>query len=63
MKPTYKIDANDNKYWYLNGKLHREDGPAIDYINGSKHWYLNNKKINCQSQEEFLKIMKYRLFW
>lgn len=30
-----------NKHWYLNGKLHREDGPAIERANGAKEWYLN----------------------
>jgi len=34
--------ANGNKEWYLNGKLHREDGPA-SIINGNKKWYLNGK--------------------
>jgi hypothetical protein len=23
--------------------LHREDGPAIEYANGTKRWYLNDK--------------------
>jgi hypothetical protein len=23
--------------------LHREDGPAIIYYNGTKHWYINGK--------------------
>ena len=27
----------------MNGKLHREDGPAIEYPNGTKAWYLNGK--------------------
>ena len=27
----------------MNGKLHREDGPAVEYANGSKAWYLNGK--------------------
>ena len=39
----YFSDANGTKYWYLNGKLHREDGPAIEYANGEKQWYLNDK--------------------
>ena len=38
-----RIYDNGNKYWYLNGKLHRTDGPAIEYANGDKHWYLNGK--------------------
>jgi hypothetical protein len=32
-----------NKWWYLNGVLHREDGPAVEYDDGEKHWYLNGK--------------------
>ena len=40
--------ANEDKFWYLNGKRHREDGPAIKYTvkvhnNGNKYWYLNGK--------------------
>jgi hypothetical protein len=30
--------------WYLNGKLHREDGPAvIEHTSGTKWWYLKGK--------------------
>jgi hypothetical protein len=40
----YEDDYN-TKYWYVNDKLHREDGPAIESANfyGYKEWYLNNK--------------------
>ena len=34
----------DHTEWFLNGKLHREDGPAIEYANGTKFWYLNGKR-------------------
>ena len=42
---TYTVNVYDNgsKSWYINDKLHREDGPAAEYANGSKHWYLNGK--------------------
>jgi hypothetical protein len=35
----------ETKYWYLNGKRHREDGPAVERPNGSNYWYLNDKKL------------------
>jgi hypothetical protein len=35
--------ADGTKYWYLNGRLHREDGPAKEYANGSKFWYMNDE--------------------
>ena len=31
MKYIVEIDDNGTKRWYLNGKLHREDGPAEEY--------------------------------
>ena len=40
---TVKVWDNGNKSWYLNGKLHREDGPAYECANGDKSWYLNGK--------------------
>ena len=40
---TVKVDADGNKFWYLNDKLHREDGPAIEYSAGTKFWYLDGK--------------------
>jgi hypothetical protein len=32
------------KYYYWNGQLHREDGPAIEYTDGSKFWYLHDQR-------------------
>jgi hypothetical protein len=41
---TYKVKVDfDGKSWWLNGKLHREDGPAVELSSGSKYWYLNDK--------------------
>jgi hypothetical protein len=34
---------NGEKHWLLNGKLHRENGPALELSTGSKAWYLNDK--------------------
>jgi hypothetical protein len=41
---TVKVYPNGTKKWYLNGKLHREDGPAVEYPSGSKSWYLNGQR-------------------
>ena len=34
------------KQWYLNGKLHRTDGPAVEYGNGNRAWFLNGKRLS-----------------
>ena len=40
---TYTVEVRDNgdKCWYLNGNLHREDGPAAEFVDGTKEWFLN----------------------
>jgi len=38
---TVRVYADGHKAWYLNGELHREDGPAAECANGDKFWYLN----------------------
>ena len=43
-KPVMEQDADGNKEWYLNGKRHRVDGPAIEGANGNKEWWLNDKE-------------------
>ena len=44
---TYKVAVYDDgtKYWFLNGNLHREDGPACEYANGDKRWYIDGKEL------------------
>jgi hypothetical protein len=38
---TVRVYDNGTKYWLLNGKRHRENGPAVEYPTGSERWYLN----------------------
>ena len=38
-----RIYESGSKYWYINGELHRTDGPAVEWADGSKWWYLNGK--------------------
>jgi len=43
----YRVEINDDKTirWYKwdTNEHHREDGPAIEYADGSKWWCLNGK--------------------
>ena len=42
MESKLTINEHGTKEWKLpNGKWHREDGPAIEWGDGSKEWYLN----------------------
>ena len=39
---TVKV-YDDRTEWFLNGKYHREDGPAVECVDGHKAWFLNGK--------------------
>jgi hypothetical protein len=43
---TYTVTVDDygTREWYVNGELHREDGPAVEEFNGTKCWYINGNR-------------------
>ena len=49
---TVKVHNNGNKYWFLNGKRHREDGPAIECSTSGKYWFLDGTSYNEQEFNE-----------
>jgi len=58
----------ERKEWVINNKLHREDGPSIEYINGINDWFLNNipysfeewcKILNKTDEEKIFLRLKY----
>lgn len=38
------IIASTGQSWWINGKLHRLDGPAKEHKSGTKQWYVNGKR-------------------
>ena len=40
---TVKVNKIGETFWKLNGKRHREDGPAIEFADGRKSWYINGE--------------------
>jgi hypothetical protein len=56
-------EYDGSKEWFQNGKLHRLNGPAFEGVNGYKEWWFEGKQIYCNSQEEFERLIKLRLFW
>lgn len=43
MKNGLHTDIENTKTWWLNNRLHRSDGPAIEFANRTKHWYVHGK--------------------
>lgn len=45
LKYRITIDEDGNKrYFDCDGEYHRDEGPAIEYANGSKSWFINGKR-------------------
>ena len=42
----YRVKVNNKKtQWHnLEGELHREDGPAVEWADGTKSWWLNGHR-------------------
>jgi len=47
-EPICETYGNGDKRWYLNGERHREDGPAVELVDGSKEWYLDDKRVRME---------------
>ena len=41
--PTKKVDNEGNIEYVLDGYTHREDGPAVEYVDGYRAWYILGK--------------------
>ena len=56
------VHLSGNKFWYINDKLHRIDGPAVEYADGtfieyafgSKSWWVEDERY---SEKDFNKLI------
>ena len=48
-KPECKTYPDGTKHWYLNGKRHREDGPAYENPYGTRAWWLNDEPTHPET--------------
>ena len=55
------IDEDSDIAWYKNGEWHREDGPAIEWIDGCKEWWLNGERLTEQQHRMIVRKMKLKL--
>lgn len=61
------VQKYEGKFWYKNGKYHREDGPAVEYSDGYKMWFLEDKRYMPKNLNNFIVLDydkgKYDLIW
>lgn len=66
------IIGKNIKEWFYHGKRHHEGGPAIVHtiyhwlygdINVHLEWYHEGNKLPCSTQEEYVRLIKLKVFW
>jgi hypothetical protein len=62
MKSKLTTYDNGDKVWKLpNGNLHREDGPAIEFLSGFKIWWINGIQYTEQDYKYKTRSIKLKL--
>jgi len=54
-----------SRRWYKKGKLlHRENGPAVEFDNGTKYWLINNQyhRVDGPAREYYSGVKEWFLF-
>jgi hypothetical protein len=62
IKPSYykMVFESGLIHWYKDLLIHKEDGPAVIFNDGSTLWFIEGKQVDCFTQEEFEKSVEYR---
>jgi len=61
---SYSSEDGD-RFWYKSIDsidLHRIDGPAVEWSDGTKEWYIDGIRIDCNSQKEFERYLNLIAF-
>ena len=61
-QPECEVDEWGNIEWWLNGRRHREDGPAIKCTDGRKWWFLHDK-LHREDGPAFENKDGYKEWW
>jgi|TARA_R110000850_G_C9646999_1_gene433943 hypothetical protein len=52
-------DGFGGKWWYLNGKHHRTDGPAIEFGTGDNEFWILDKQLSFNDWLEAIPDLTY----
>jgi hypothetical protein len=62
-EPTMTITPEGAKKWHLHGKLHREDGPAVEWENGDREWHLHGKRHRENDEPAIVRACGRKEWW
>ena len=50
-KDGLHINELGTKRWFKDGKLHRDDGPAVIWSDDEQYWYKNDERYEPSAHE------------
>ena len=53
---TWLMDGGWCYEWWLHGKRHRLDGPAVESPDGSKSWWVNGERVS----REWMSVLRVK---
>jgi len=59
---TVKVFNNKTEWYNSNNKLDRDDGPAVEYVDGMKCWYKNGK-LHRDDGPAYVHSNGYKSWW
>lgn len=62
MKNGLFIDRHCTRRWYKDDVLHRTDGPAIEYVDGSASWFVNGARHRVDGPA-YIYLGKFQLWY
>lgn len=60
MSKYYYKDGTVSEQLFLNGILHRIDGPAIEYDTGATSYYINDLRLSMISFNNHPEVIAYK---
>lgn len=54
-----KVISDEFSVTKINGRLHRLDGPAVEFCNGKKEYWILGKKYSYSRYKRVVKLMTF----
>jgi len=55
---SLNLKHRQHREWWIEGLLHRTDGPAIEYDNGDYAWYIEGVYLSRKSHHELVQEVR-----
>ena len=55
------VDGKGVKRWFVDGQRHRENGPAVEWPDGTKFWFINGVQYTEREHKPQVRHIKLKM--